>query len=71
MKCFEQSNRYESTDKMMETLGRMGENITISAKLWKDGNFSSNDKKTLRAWIKTLEKIEKNMSNKLGSIQGY
>jgi hypothetical protein len=72
MDCsFAQRNRYESTNEMMETLERMGENIIISAKLWKNGNFSSNDKKSLRGWVKTIERIENKMANKLGSIRGY
>ena len=53
---------------MMETLERMGENIIISAKLWKNGNFSSNDKKVIgEHGLKLLKELNNKMANKLGS----
>ena len=64
MECFEQENM--SNELLMQTLKNMGKNLTLSSKLWKNGNYSENNIKTLRAWIKTINKIEKQMSFNLG-----
>tara|TARA_R110000751_G_scaffold219415_1_gene322189 strand:- start:417 stop:614 length:198 start_codon:yes stop_codon:yes gene_type:complete len=64
MKCFEQKDM--SNELLMKTLDNMGKNITISSKLWKNGNYSENDINQLKKWIKTINKIEKQMSFNLG-----
>ena len=55
-----------SNELLMKTLDNMGKNITISSKLWKNGNYSENDINQLKKWIKTINKIEKQMSFNLG-----
>ena len=65
MECFEQKD-FRTNEELMETLGRMGENMTISARLWKDGSYSENNLKYLRRWIKAIKTIENRMAFNLG-----
>jgi hypothetical protein len=65
MECFQQKD-FRSDEELMEILGRMGENLTISARLWKNGSYTENKIKNLRAWIKTIKKIEDKMAFNLG-----
>ena len=64
MECFEQKDM--SNELLMQTLDNMGKNITLSSKLWKNGNYSKNNINQLKKWIKTINKIEKQMSFNLG-----
>jgi hypothetical protein len=64
MKCFEQTDL--PREEIMETLGNMGKNLTISARLWRNGGYSEKDIKQLRGWIKTIKKIEDKMAFNLG-----
>jgi hypothetical protein len=67
MECFEQSKSFFYSNKqMMKILNSMGKNMTISARLWKEGNYSENNVNSLRAWIKTIKRIENQMAFNLG-----
>jgi len=48
-------------DKPLRIMNGMAENIKISARLWKDGNFSNNDLKNLQKWIDVLQREHDNL----------